>query len=126
MTAKSSRPQRTLADIKTVAGKSSDRNKRSYANYFQMGALELERWRRAQERKAAAERVAEIDRRLHDIDGEMQALHAGLPPLTSESPAPVQRRQGDDHRTSAEHVTVTRSQHTERPTGERRGLRLKY
>jgi len=126
MAVKSSKPQRGLADIKTVAGRSSDRNKRSYANYFKMGALELERWRRAQERKAAADRVAEVDRRLRDIDGEMQALQDGLPPLSTESPAAARRRPGADRRTSAEHVTTTRSQRTEQPAGERRGLRLKY
>jgi hypothetical protein len=120
MAAKSSRPPRTLSDIKTVAGKSSDRDKRSYANYFQMGALELERWRREQERQAASERVAEIDRRLSDIDSEMRSLQADLQPHAA-PPKRAGQRAG-----SAERVSVTTTQYNERPAGERRGLRLKY
>lgn len=77
MTAKSNRPPRNLADIKTHAGRAGA-NGRSYANFFQMGALELERWRRQKEREAATARVSEIDRRIKEIEAEMAPLRDGV------------------------------------------------
>jgi hypothetical protein len=49
----------------------------TYRDYFQVGALELERWRRTRERKAASARIASIDSRIADIDKEKEALLAG-------------------------------------------------
>ncbi|MEI7996311.1 MAG: hypothetical protein WCH01_15550 [Methylococcaceae bacterium] len=69
------RPQRTVSDIKTHSGKSS-RDHEVYRDYFQVGALELERWRRTKEREVAASRIAGIDSRLIAIDKEKEALLA--------------------------------------------------
>lgn len=77
MATKTSRPPRTLSDIKTHAGRVQRAN-RGYASYFQIGALELERWRREQEREAAARRIAEINRRIAEIEAEMATLMEGI------------------------------------------------
>ncbi len=69
------RPPRTLADIKTHSGRTST-NHEVYRDYFQVGALELERWRRTKEREAALSRIASIDNRIADIDKEKTALLA--------------------------------------------------
>ena len=67
------RPPRSVSDIKTHSG-STKNNHETYRNYFQVGALELERWRREREREAAALRIAEIDNRISDIDNEKKKL----------------------------------------------------
>lgn len=100
MSTKSNRPARSLTDIRTLAGKSSDAAQRGYTNYFEMGALELERLRRSQEREAAMRRIAEIDRRIGEIDAEMARLRGEVEVTQSERalkeagaavPAPAQR-----------------------------------
>lgn len=70
------RPPRTVSDIKTHSGRAS-RNHEVYRDYFQVGALELERWRRTLERNVAASRIASIDSRITDIDKEKEELLAG-------------------------------------------------
>lgn len=94
MTAQTSKPPRTLADIKTFAGRAG-KERRGYANFFQMGALELERWRRGKEREAASNRVAEIDRRMAEIDQEMSGLleECGIPARESKD-TPQRRKSG--------------------------------
>ncbi len=84
MTAKSNRPPRNLSDIKTHAGRAGISD-RSYANYFQMGALELERWRREREKEAATRRIDEINRRIGEIETEMSPLLEGVGLLKVES-----------------------------------------
>jgi hypothetical protein len=129
MTVKSSRPPRTLNDIKTVAGKSTEKTQRSYANYFQMGALELERWRRGQEREAAEKRVGEIDRRMAEIDAQMQSLQNEVAAVSNPRPATPRRRgqQQADARTGTRRVTTDKGVQGERTEpGERRGLRIRY
>ena len=86
MNAKSNRPPRNLADIKTHAGRAGA-NGRSYANFFQMGALELERWRRLKEKEAATARVSEINRRIDEIEAEMAPLREGVGLKTSSNVA---------------------------------------
>ncbi|WJV54101.1 hypothetical protein PCO82_20950 [Pectobacteriaceae bacterium CE90] len=71
----STRPLRTLSDIKTHSGRVSGEHQ-TYRDYFQIGALELERWRRTREREAASSRIASIDERIADIDKEKAALLA--------------------------------------------------
>lgn len=73
------RPPRTISDIKTHSGRVS-REHQTYRDFFQLGALELERWRREREREAASRRIAGIDSRIADIDKEKNALltEAGL------------------------------------------------
>jgi hypothetical protein len=70
------RPPRTVTDIKTNSGRSS-RDHQIYRDYFQVGALELERWRRTLERNVAASRIASIDSRIADIDKEKEKLLTG-------------------------------------------------
>jgi hypothetical protein len=72
----STRPPRSVSDIKTHSGCSSH-DHQVYRDYFQVGALELERWRRTLERNVAASRIASIDSRITDIDKEKEALLAG-------------------------------------------------
>jgi hypothetical protein len=69
------RPPRTISDIKTHSGRAS-RDHQIYRDYFQVGALELERWRRTLERDVALSRIASIDSRITDIDKEKEALLA--------------------------------------------------
>lgn len=72
----STRPPRTISDIKTHSGRGSSGNHQIYRDYFQVGALELERWRRTREREAASSRIASIDNRIADIDKEKEMLLA--------------------------------------------------
>jgi hypothetical protein len=72
----STRPPRTLSDIKTHSGRVSSEHQ-VYRDYFQVGALELERLRRSKEREAASSRIASIDTRIADIDREKEALLEG-------------------------------------------------
>ena len=72
----STRPPRTLSDIKTHSGRAGS-NLEVYRDYFQVGALELERWRRTKERDAAASRIASIDSRIVDIQNDKEILLAG-------------------------------------------------
>jgi len=69
------RPPRSVSDIKTHSGRAS-RDHQIYRDYFQVGALELERWRRTLERNVAASRIASIDSRITDIDKEKEELLA--------------------------------------------------
>jgi len=69
----STRPRRTLSDIKTHSGRVRGDNQ-VYRDYFQVGALELERLRRTKEREAASLRIAMIDSRIADINKEKEAL----------------------------------------------------
>jgi hypothetical protein len=71
----STRPPRTVSDIKTHSGRVST-NHEAYRDYFQVGALELERWRRTKEREAALSRIASIDNRIAEINQEKEILLA--------------------------------------------------
>ena len=68
-------PPRTVTDIKTHSGRVS-RDHQVYRDYFQVGALELERWRRTKEREVALSRIASIDTRIAEIDKEKETLLA--------------------------------------------------
>ena len=68
-------PPRTVTDIKTHSGRVS-RDHQVYRDYFQVGALELERWRRAKKREVALSRITSIDTRIAEIDKEKAALLA--------------------------------------------------
>jgi hypothetical protein len=68
-----SRPPRSVSDIKTHSGSAKNKHE-TYRNYFQVGALELERWRREREREAASTRISDIDNRIADIDREKKLL----------------------------------------------------
>ena len=68
-------PPRTVSDIKTHSGRVS-RDHQIYRDYFQVGALELERWRRTKEREVASARITSIDTRIAEIDKEKELLLA--------------------------------------------------
>ncbi|WP_058557731.1 hypothetical protein [Thiohalocapsa sp. ML1] len=144
MNGKSSRPPRSLTDIRTLAGKSQDGVQRGYATYFEMGALELERLRRSQEREAALRRVGEIERRIAEIDAEMAQLQ-GAVAADSERRAEVEsalpsaalrptrsRRRGGASNGAEGAAPVIRADSGRAQTGEpgeggpRRGLRIRY
>jgi hypothetical protein len=67
------RPPRTISDIKTHSGR-VNREHLVYRDFFQIGALELERWRREREREAATRRIDGIDSRIADINREKRTL----------------------------------------------------
>jgi len=67
------RPPRSVSDIKTHSGTAKNKHE-TYRNYFQVGALELERWRREREREAATARINDIDNRISQIDKEKHQL----------------------------------------------------
>ena len=67
------RPPRTISDIKTHSGRIK-REHLIYRDFFQVGTLELERWRREREREAAARRIESIDNRIIDIVREKRTL----------------------------------------------------
>jgi hypothetical protein len=91
---KFTQPQRTVRDIKTLAGKSEDLLT-PHKMYMRLFALETERHRRQQERASAMQRVANIDLRCAEIDQEKELLlqHLGvesLPDAVSDAdPAPA-------------------------------------
>jgi hypothetical protein len=143
MSAKSSRPQRSLTDIRTVAGKSSDPAQRGYANYFEMGALELERLRRTQEREAAQRRIDEINRRIAEIDAEMVQLQTAAEASRADRAATaegggagtlprqsrVSRRRGAAAGTAEGGAVTVRggvARAEPNEAGERRGMRIRY
>ena len=67
------RPPRSVSDIKTHSGMAKNKHE-TYRNYFQVGALELERWRREREREAASTRIGQIDSRIAEINKEKSHL----------------------------------------------------
>lgn len=67
------RPPRTLSDIRTHSGR-ANRGHQSYKDYFQAGALELEKWRREKEKEASLKRLAIINDRIAQINHEKSVL----------------------------------------------------
>ena len=89
-----SRPPRSVSDIKTHSGSAKNKHE-TYRNYFQVGALELERWRREREREAASSRIADIDNRIADIDKEKKLLledAAGVQSEKMDKPESVEKK----------------------------------
>lgn len=62
-----------MSNLKSSAHRKGN-DGRHYVNFFQIGALELEHWRREQEKEAARKRAADIDRRLAEIKAEIDEL----------------------------------------------------
>lgn len=62
-----------VQNIHTHAGRANQSTK-PYQAYFRIGALEMERARRATERKSAMERVNNIDIRVREIETEKSML----------------------------------------------------
>jgi hypothetical protein len=70
-------PLRGLRTIRTLAGK-VDRLCVPHRAHLQIACLEIEKARRASERRTASQRVAELDARLREIEAEETALLQGL------------------------------------------------
>jgi hypothetical protein len=66
-------PLRGLRTIRTLAGR-VDRVCVPHRAHLQIACLEIEKARRASERRSASQRVAELDARLHQIEAEEAAL----------------------------------------------------
>lgn len=64
---------RGVQDIKTHAGMMQD-DSEPYRAYMRLSNLEMERFRRGQEKESAARRIAEINRREQEIDGEKEVI----------------------------------------------------
>jgi len=69
------RPPRSVSSIKTHSGRVSGTHE-AHRDYFQVGALELERSRRVKERDAANKRITIINARIAEIDSQKAALLA--------------------------------------------------
>lgn len=98
MAIKTSRPPKTLSTLKSATHHKGG-DGRHYINYFQIGALELERSRREMEREAALKKVAEIDQRLAKINIEINELLQAAdvmpqPKITKAAPARIVKKKG--------------------------------
>lgn len=62
-----------LQNIRTHAGK-ADQSVEPYRTYLRIGALEMEKARRAKERESAMARVNNIETRFREIEAEKDAL----------------------------------------------------
>jgi hypothetical protein len=69
------RPPRSVSSIKTHSGRVSGTHE-AHRDYFQVGALELERSRRVKEVDAANQRITKIKARIAEIDSEKAKLLA--------------------------------------------------
>jgi hypothetical protein len=70
-------PLRGLRTIRTLAGR-VDRLGVPHRAHLQIACLEIEKTRRASERRGASQRVAELDARLRAIEAEEAVLLQGL------------------------------------------------
>lgn len=82
---------RGVQNIRTMAGR-SDQSRHPYQAYFRIGALEMEKARKAKERESAMTRVNNIDVRCHEIDAEKKAL---LKVISTDQQEDCQRKTSD-------------------------------
>lgn len=73
MTTTGKKSIRGVGNIRTMAGR-SDRSSKPYQAYFRLGALEMEKARRAKERESAMRRVNNIDIRCRELEAEKKTL----------------------------------------------------
>jgi len=73
MAAVKSRTIKSVQNIRTHAGRANQATK-PYQAYFRIGALEMEKARRATERQSAMARVNNIDLRVQEIEAEKSIL----------------------------------------------------
>src|SRR5512140_3967161 len=69
---------RGLKNIRTLSRR-VDQGALPYRTYMQITCLEMERARRGAERRAASQRIAELDARIREIEEEKQALLQKIP-----------------------------------------------
>ena len=61
---------RGLQDIRTLSGKVDQASSHPHKAYMRLSCLEMEKWRRGEERKSAAHRIKNIDARFKEIRAE--------------------------------------------------------
>ena len=81
----SKRTIRGSQNIRTFSGR-ADEKFLPHKVFLRMACLEMERERRGQERRCAAQRVYLIDERFREIDAEKRDLLSGM---TGQGPAPA-------------------------------------
>lgn len=80
---------RGVQDIKTLSGQ-VDEASIPYKAYMKLSVLEMEKYRRGQEKESALKRVRDIDQRFNDIEEEKREL------LTALGAPRIQRRRLSD------------------------------
>lgn len=82
-------PRPSITNVRTHSTRRSSAALAKHELYMKLTSLEIERSRRATERKATIDRIAMIDRRLEAIESEQeevrQLLEGIAPPTTSKS-----------------------------------------
>jgi hypothetical protein len=68
---------RSMHDLQTMAGK-CDKTSLPYRTFLRLGCLEMEKYRRGQERQSAMFRMMHIDKRFQEIELEKSALLQNL------------------------------------------------
>lgn len=94
MTATKKKVIRGVQHIRTLAGR-SDQSRQPYQAYLRIGALEMEKARRAKERESAMTRVNNIDARCREIEVEKKAL---LKIVSADQQEDCQKKTGDKKR----------------------------
>jgi hypothetical protein len=79
------RPTRRSPKIKTIGqiGTGRTRTTERHVHQFKIASLELERTRRSKDLANALARVAEISKRLGEIEAEMEQHRVAMPPLAA-------------------------------------------
>ncbi len=98
---KSTIPRRGVQDIHTMSERISD-VENPQRKYLAMAMLGLEKVRRAREKQSAAQRVANIDRRLAEIAAEQRELFAAAKTEMKTVRKAKLRRRGVDPDSSSE------------------------
>lgn len=79
-------PTKGLNNVRTLSGR-VDQTSLPYRSYMQITCLEMEKARRAMERKSASQRIALIDARVEEIEKSKQELLRAVANSGQGSPA---------------------------------------
>jgi len=79
---------RSLQNVRTLSTRSSHAALRPHELYLRLSSLEIERTRRATERRAALDRLGLIESRLSDIESEQDEIWQALAEGNSETLQP--------------------------------------
>lgn len=80
---------RTMQDVRTHSGRSSE-NFVPYKAYMRMSCLEMEKYRRGQEREKSLIRIKNIEQRFEEIETEKAVLMAKIQEQKESEPAAAQ------------------------------------
>ena len=80
-----------VQDIRTLSGR-VDQEAIPYKTYMRLSCLEMEKFRRSQERESALQRIKNIDARFQDIKTEKAALMQTLAALPGKQSVAAQDR----------------------------------